>query len=224
MSQISREDTRTSGSSKDVVNLGEMEGKQRVMEASGWTGPEDRMPEAEVSIRLAEYLSELPSFDGHVDVAIDGASVIVHGAEVFDIRGYLRAYGWQICEQDGKSRNEWAATYQRRGATMRIHSRSGLGDVEAVVGGRRIIAECKKGPLIKKPGSPEYPLLTTALGQALLFRAGDDDILVAAVPDTPTFRRIAEDWRERPRLKSSGIQIALVSRTGEVSGLSLLPR
>lgn len=157
-------------STKDVVNLGEMEGMQRVMEASGWTGL------------------------------------------------------WQICEQDGKSRNEWAATYQRQGATMRIHSRSGLGDVEAVVGGRRIIAECKKGPLIKKPGSPEYPLLTTALGQALLFRAGDDDILAAAVPDTPTFRRIAEDWRERPRLKSSGIQIALVSRTGEVSGLSLLPR
>lgn len=197
---------------------------QRVMEASGWTGPEDRMPEAEVSIRLAEYLSELPSFDGHVDVAIDGASVMVHGAEVFDIRGYLRTYGWQICEQDGKSRNEWAATYQRQGATMRIHSRSGLGDVEAIVGGRRIIAECKKGPLIKKPGSPEYALLTTALGQALLFRAGDDDILAAAVPDTPTFRRIAEEWRERPRLKSSGIQIALVSRTGEVSGLSLLPQ
>lgn len=187
----------------------------------GWTGPEDRMPEAEVSIRLAEYLSELPGFGGHVDVAIDGASVRVHGAEVFDIRGYLGAYGWHLSAQDGKSRNEWAATYRRRRATMRIHSRSGLGDVEAVVGGRRIIAECKKGPLVRKPGSPEYPLLTTAIGQALLFRAEADDILVAAVPDTPTFRRIAEDWRERPRLKSSGIQIALINRTGEVSGLSL---
>jgi hypothetical protein len=182
------------------------------------------MPEAEVSIRLAEYLSGLHGFEGNVDVAIDGASVAVHGAQVFDIRGYLQCFGWRLSERDGKSRNEWAATYQRRGATMRIHSRSGLGDVEAIVGGRRIIAECKKGPLIKKPGSPEYPLLTTALGQALLFRAEENDVLVAAVPDTSTFRRIAEDWRERPRLKSSGIQIALVNRTGEVSGLALVPR
>jgi hypothetical protein len=179
------------------------------------------MPEAEVALRLAEYLSELPGFEGHVDVAIDGASIKVHGAEVFDIRTYLDASGWRMSQQNGKSRNEWAATYQRRDATMRIHSRSGIGDAEAVISGRRIIAECKKGPLIKKSGSPEYPLLTAALGQALLFRAGEDDILVAAVPDSPTFRRIAADWRERPRFKSSAIQIALVSRSGEVSGLSL---
>lgn len=191
-------------------------------EAARWNGPEDRMPEAEVSIRLAEYLSELPGFEGRVDVAIDGASVMVHGAEVFDIRGYLRAYGWGVSELDSNSRNEWAATYRRRGATMRIHSRPGIGDVETVVGGRRIIAECKKGPLIKKPGSQENPLLYAALGQALLLPALDDDIVVAAVPDTPTFRRIAEAWRERPRLKSSGIQIALVSRSGDVSGLSLI--
>jgi hypothetical protein len=105
--------------------------------------------------------------------------------------------------------------------SMRIQSRSGLGDVEAMVGGSRVIAECKKGPLVKKPGNPEYPLLTAALGQALLFRAKREDILVAAVPDTPTFRCIATDWRERLRLKASGIQIALVNRSGEVSGLSL---
>jgi hypothetical protein len=93
--------------------------------------------------------------------------------------------------------------------------------VEATVNGRRIIAECKKGPLVKKPGSPEYPLLTTAIGQALLFQASEGDLLVAAVPDTPTFGRIAAAWRERPRLKASGIEIALVSRSGAVSGLSV---
>ena len=87
--------------------------------------------------------------------------------------------------------------------------------------GRRIIAECKKGPLTKKPGSPEYPLLTTAIGQALLFDATETDLVVAAVPDTPTFRRIAELWRKRPRLRASGIEIALVSRLGNVSGLSV---
>jgi hypothetical protein len=186
-----------------------------------WQGPEDRMPEAEVSIRLAEYLSELSGFTGQVDVAIDGASVSVGGAEIFDVTGYLSAYGWAFQEPNHGSKNAWAATYRRGTATLRIHSRSGVGDVEATINGRRVIAECKKGPLVRKAGSPEYPLLTTALGQALLFRADLGDILVAAVPDTVTFRRIAEDWRERPRLKASGIQIALVSRTGMVSGLDL---
>ncbi|WP_292326546.1 hypothetical protein [Mesorhizobium sp.] len=179
------------------------------------------MPEAEVSIRLAEHLSELPGFGGHVDVAIDGASISVHGSEVFDIAGYLNTFGWVAQAKEDASRNAWATTYRRGSATMRIHSRSGVGDVEAVVQGRRIIAECKKGPLIRKTGSPEYPLLTTAIGQALLFRAGENDILVAAVPDSPTFRRIATEWRERPRLKAAGIQIALVDRMGGVDGLAL---
>src|SRR5690348_14328415 len=59
-----------------------------------WIGPEDRMPEAEVALRLAEYLSEQPRFGGHVEVAIDGASVRVHDADVFDIVGYLQSNGW----------------------------------------------------------------------------------------------------------------------------------
>jgi hypothetical protein len=157
----------------------------------------------------------------HVDVAIDGASVKVHGTEVFGIENYLKYQGWISTELTNTSRNIWATTYNPGSSTMRIHSQSGLGDVEAIVGGTRIIAECKKGPLVKKPGSPEYPLLTAAIGQALLFRAAERDILVAAVPDTPTFRRIAAEWRERPRLKSSGIPIALVNRNGIVSGLKL---
>lgn len=183
--------------------------------------PDDRMPEAEVALRLAEFLSERPGFGGHVDVAIDGASVRVGGTDIFDISGYLAMNGWVITRQTESSRNAWAATYRRGNAAMLIHSRSGTGDVTAVIGGRRIIAECKKGPLIKKPGSPEYPLLTTAIGQALLFRSEVEDIVVAAVPDTPAFQRIAADWRERPRLKAANIQIALVNRDGNVSGLTL---
>ena len=71
-----------------------------------------------------------------------------------------------------------------------------------------------RGLLTKKPGSPEYPLLTIAT-EALLFDATGTDLVVAAVPDTLTFRRIAELWRKRPRLRASGIEIALVSRSGQ---------
>ncbi|WP_074471675.1 hypothetical protein [Bosea sp. BIWAKO-01] len=185
-----------------------------------WVGPADRMPEAEVALRLAEYLSERPGFGGHVEVAIDGASVRVADAEVFDIVGYLAGAGW-VRDAEVMGKNAWATLYRRGNATLRVHSRSGQGDVEAMMDGRRIIAECKKGPLIKKPGSPEYPLLTAAIGQALLFDADETDLLVAAVPDTPSFRRISEAWRNRPRLRASGIEIALVSRTGAVFGLSV---
>lgn len=185
-----------------------------------WEGPTDRMPEAEVSLRLAEFFTQLPDFCGHVDVAIDGASIRVHGIEVFDISAYLRANEWELTTSDQESRNSWAATYRRAGAIMRVHSRSGVGDVETFVGGRRIVAECKKGPLVRKPGSPEYSLLTSAIGQALLLSLRDMDFAIAAVPDTAVFRRIAEDWRIRPKLKASGIQIALVNRDGSVSGLN----
>jgi hypothetical protein len=194
---------------------------EAVISVATWAGPTDRMPEAEVSLRLAEFLTELPGFCGHVDVAIDGASVRVHGEEVFDISGYLRSYKWELAVANPESRNAWAAIYRRAGATMRVHSRSGVGDVETSIAGRRVIAECKKGPLVRKPGSPEYPLLTTAIGQALLLPTEGDDVTIAAVPDTPVFRRIAEDWRSRPKLKASGIQIVLVNRDGTVSGLNL---
>lgn len=183
--------------------------------------PEDRMPEAEVALRLAEYLSEQPGFSGHVEVAIDGAQVRVGNSDVFNIVGYLAQQGWAVDRPSTSSRNAWATFYRRRSATLEVHSRSGGGDVVTTISGRRVIAECKKGPLVKRPGSPEYPLLTTALGQALLLSAGPDDIVVAAVPDTPAFRRIAEAWRRRPGVVRSGIQFALVDRSGTVSGLQL---
>jgi hypothetical protein len=102
-----------------------------------------------------------------------------------------------------------------------VHSRPGEGDVITTINGRRIIPECQKGPLARRPGSPEYPLLTTALGQALLFDVSADDVVIAAVPDTPVFRGLAEAWRKRPLVRRAGIRIVLVSRDSMVSGLDL---
>lgn len=52
--------------------------------------PEDRMPEAEVSLRLAFYLLALPDCHGTAEVAIDGAQIRVHGEQVFPIAAFLR--------------------------------------------------------------------------------------------------------------------------------------
>lgn len=58
------------------------------------------MPEAEVSLRLAEYLTGVAGFGGHVEVAVDGASVRVHGEEVFDHFG-LSSREWMALDRRG---------------------------------------------------------------------------------------------------------------------------
>jgi hypothetical protein len=181
--------------------------------------PDDRMPEAEVALRLAEFILSLPGSGAMASVAIDRASIKAGDAIIFDISRFMAGTGWEPIKEPQVGRNAWTGTYRRGDKTIRVHSRPGEGDVVATIDGRRIVAECKKGPLVRKPGSPEYPLLTTALGQSLLFDVSADDIVVAVVPDTPVFRKLAETWRERPLVRQAGIRIALVNRDGTVSGL-----
>ncbi len=182
--------------------------------------PQDRMPEAEVSLRLAVHLLALPGSQGVVEVAIDGAQIKVHGAEVFPIATFLADAEWKQIEQVGK--NHWQGWYERKGQRLKVHARSGVGDVVAIVCDQQIRAECKGGPLVKKPGSREYPILRGALGQVITVEQIDvDDSLVVAVPDTLRFRKLADKWRKAPLVARSGIQIVLVGRDGTVEGLEL---
>jgi hypothetical protein len=183
--------------------------------------PADRMPEAEVALRLAEFILALPGSGAMASVAIDRASIKVGDAVVFDIGRFMTGTGWEPIKEPRVGRSAWTGAYRRDDKTIRIHSRPGEGDVVATVDGRRIIAECTKGPLVHKVGRAEHSLLLTALGQALLFEVSADDIVVAAVPDTPAFRKLAETWRSRPLVRRAGILVALVARDGAVSGLDL---
>jgi hypothetical protein len=183
-----------------------------------YTLPEDRVPEAEVSLRLAFHLLSLPGAQGSAQVAVDGAMVQVDDAEVFPISGFLAAQGWKLIAQEGK--NDWQGTYEREGQQLVIHAKAGVGDVVARVGDKRIRAECKGGPLIKKPGSREYPILRGALGQVLTVEQLDaNDVLVVAVPYTQKFHQLANKWREAPLVTRTGIEIVLVGRDGAVEGL-----
>ena len=180
--------------------------------------PDDRMPESEVALRLAFHLLELPGSSGEAEVAIDGAQVRVHGEEVFPLAAFLAGLGWRQVAQAGK--NDWHGTYERDGRRLTVHSRSGLGDVVCSVGERCVRAECKKGPLIKKKGSREYPLLREALGQILTVETvGEGDVLAVAVPRAAKFVQLAEEWRGRPLVRRAGIHIVLVGRDGAVDGL-----
>jgi hypothetical protein len=183
--------------------------------------PDDRMPEAEVALRLAQFILSLPGSGAMASVAIDRASIKVGDAVAFDIGRFMAGAGWEQIKAPQVGRTTWTGAYRRGDKTIRAHSRPGEGDVVAQVNGRRIIAKCKKGPLVHKAGRAEHSLLAMALGQALLFDVSADDIVVAAVPDTAIFRRLAEAWRERPLVRRAGVRLALVHRDGAVSGLDL---
>lgn len=180
--------------------------------------PEDRMPEAEVSLRLAFYLLNHPKSNGNAIVAIDGAQIRVHGENVFPISNFLETNGWKMEKQKGK--NQWQGQYKNSDKTLVVSAQSGVGDVVATIGTRRIRAESKQGPLILKKGSPEYPLMREAIGQLMTIEeVGPDDCLIVAVPLTKKFRSLSNQWRERPLMKASEITFALVGRNGTVGGL-----
>ena len=182
--------------------------------------PRNRMAEAEVSLRFAFYLLALPGSDGLAEVAIDGAQVKVGKHQVFPIVDFLRDMGWETAEQIGG--RDWQGRYVKDGQTLIIHSTPGVGDVVARVGRTRIRAECKGGPLIKKPGGREYSKLWVALGQVVTVEHVDpDDVLMVAIPRTDAFRKLAEKWQGAPLVQRTGIQIALVGRDGTVEGLEL---
>jgi hypothetical protein len=177
------------------------------------------MLEAEVALRLAEFILSFPHSGSMASVAIDGVNIKVGDAIVFDISRFMAGTGWEQIKEPQFGRNARTGAYRRNDKTIRVHSRPSEGSVVATIDGRRIVARCKNGTLVQKPGRPESALLTAALGQALLFDVSADDIVVAAVPDTPDFRRLAEAWRERLLVKKAGIRIALVARNGAVAGL-----
>jgi hypothetical protein len=177
------------------------------------------MTEGEVALLLAEHLLRLPNAQPKVSVAIDGAVVETtqHG-RLFEIEAFLQGLQWQLNEQRGS--RAWHGAYVRDTHQLHLSSTSGVGDVVVHIGNRRIVAECKGGPLVPRKGSPEQRILKEAIGQAVLWENGDD-VLIVAVPDTMRFRSLAESWNQRPLIRKLGLQIVLVAQDGRVSGLQL---
>lgn len=182
--------------------------------------PEDRMPEAEVSLRLAFWLLDEGLVTGSVEVAIDGAQVRTKKNVHFEIEEFLRVSGWVAMARSESWRGEYIRSDRAR---IRVHSMSGTGDVSARLdSGQLLWAESKKGPLSASRSSAEYPLIREALGQILTIEsAHEDDVLVVAVPSSEKFESLASGWRERPLIKKAGIQIATVDRKLGVRGLTV---
>lgn len=178
-----------------------------------------KMPEAEVSLRLAFYLIRSGLATSDVHVAIDGAQVKTTNTIHFAIAEFLRGLTWS----KGMADDIWQGNYAHPEHKHRviIHSTPGRGDVVAeLTTGRILRVESKKGPLVRSKSSQEYPLLREALGQLLTIESvGERDLLAVAVPQSPKFEELARRWREAPLIKKFGICLLTVNRDNEVAGL-----
>ena len=179
------------------------------------TSPKDRMPEAEVAVRLAVWLISLPDAEPRVEVGIDGSA-----AQRFPVRTFLRERGWRCVEVGGGNRSSpYQGVYTKGAWTLRVHARPGVGDVVASVAGQQIFAECKGGSLSRSRESKERANLVAAVGQLVCARLPDHALPVAAVPDTEEFRRLAGLVLEDTIAATAGIRIALVSQNNTVDRL-----
>jgi hypothetical protein len=127
--------------------------------------PEDRMPEAEVSLLLAFHILDHPASGGAAEVAIDGAMLRAGENRIFPIAGFLLEQRWTHMEHRG--RNGWQGLYESDGQRLEVHARPGVGDVVAIVGSKRFRVECKGGPFNRRRETRERPILQNALGQLL---------------------------------------------------------
>ena len=182
--------------------------------------PEDKMPEAEVTLRLAISLIENGHAVGDVQTAIDGAQAKTGINIHFPIVEFLNAHGWESQTQHER----WQAKYSNKkyAASIIVHSNSGESDlVVDLKSGQRLRVESKKGPLNRSKSSPEYPLIREAIGQLITVEhAEQSDLLAVAVPKSEKFDALAEEWRKRPLMTITGIHIITVGRDNSVSGLT----
>lgn len=177
-----------------------------------------KMPEAEVSLRLAAWIIDQGIADGKVEVAIDGAQVQVRDTVHFDLTGFMGQAGWSKQVVGSAWQCYWVNPNKHVG--IRIHSTPGQGDVVAKLrSGHTLRAKCKKGPLTRSASSQEYPLLREALGQLITIgEVSEKDILAVAVPYSAKFNELAERWRKAPLISRFGISILTVDQSGSVLG------
>ncbi|MFH1235605.1 MAG: hypothetical protein V1685_01555 [Parcubacteria group bacterium] len=179
---------------------------------------EEKMSEAEVSLRLAFYLLRHDLVTSDVSVAIDGAQIKTLNEYHFHLSEFLEQNKCLRCEPG----TGWSGTYSFGCSRhLVIHSYPGKGDVVAQMkSGHNLRVESKKGPLQKSRSSAEYPLLREALGQLVSIDSVDEnDILAVAVPKSEKFESLAMRWREAPLIRKAGIRILTVARDGTVNGL-----
>lgn len=181
----------------------------------------NKMPEAEVSLRLAIGLLKFGIINSNISVSLDGANVRVQHNTIFDVVEFLRSMGFHN-EDSSRFQGQYSSDdfqYQ-----IEIDSVPGQGDVVAYLkGNKRLYVESKKGPLINKKSNPEYKLMREAIGQLMTVEdVSVEDVLAIAIPHSNKFNELALRWRKAPLIKQLGIRILTVDRENRIYGLDKL--
>jgi hypothetical protein len=179
---------------------------------------EDKMPEAEVSLRLALFLIRNRLVEKEVKVSLDGAHIKTGNTVHFHIREFLRENNCIKLDRE----DSWLGTYEVDNHSLSIVSIPGEADVVArLTNGSRLRVESKKGSLKNSSGSKEYPLLREAIGQLVTINSYNDiDRLAVAVPYSPKFKALAERWSDAPLIRKLKLDFLLIHRNGEVEGFN----
>lgn len=158
---------------------------------------------------LAYALHLLKEGAGHVELRPDGMQ-----GKRFDFRAWLEGHGFVLAPASGRIR--YAGVYSRHGQVVRLVCKPGDGDVIAVIEGRMVIAECKGGIINTRHSGQLSHLrkgVLEGVGQ-LLCRPQEDARHVVVVPQATETHKWA--GRIARRARDAGIEIALISRDGEV--------
>lgn len=135
-------------------------------------------------------------------------------AKVHDIEGWLQSAAFlRTSGEVGRS----SGSFRKRGRTIHVAFRSGVGDVVAKIGRGTVIAECKGGIVNTRHNGQLSKLrrgLCEAVGQLIGREPRQGERYVAVVPYTARTETLAK--RMASRAKLAGIEIALVKPSGEV--------
>ena len=172
-------------------------------------GLEEHLYEAAVMLAFALYLFRTDENVRRVEIHPDGE----HGKQ-FPIRSWLEGNGFEKTKCIGST--SYGGVYVNKKWEIEVNPKSGLGDVVAHSGNRKIVAECKGGILNTRHAGQLSKLrrgLCEAVG-LLMTREPDNEIHFAIVPDTSETCRLGNRLVER--CQSIGIRIGLVDRLGQI--------
>jgi hypothetical protein len=178
------------------------------------TFKQDRMPEAEVTLRLAFWLISAEGSGQDVKIAIDGACVQIEDVTIFEIARFLQESGWKMMNQSGK--NPWQGRYSHEQCThsLQIQPKTGP-DIQLLWGGKVLRVESKGGTFADK--GRHRAIVAAGIGQVLTLNdIPESEERWVAVPYSERFKTVCESLVHSKFLKNIGVKFALPKRSGEV--------
>lgn len=186
----------------------------------------EKYPEAEVVIRLMNYLVENNYVNSNYEITVnlDGSSITWGEKQIFgDVIKFLNSLGWQFKEPSGKWRGKYEKVKDKENYTALFRSKSGEGDLRCKLkGGKELYVECKKGEISSTKSSAEYKLIREAIGQIATIEKLDENYIYAVcVPENEKTKNLIEQWELSEGVKRLGIKLFCIDKKGKLANFKI---